>query len=167
MHTTKLGRQGLTVSAQGLGCMGMSQSYGPADDAESKATLDRALELGITLFDTADVYGATGAGGFGANERLLGDTLAGRRDEFVLATKCGIQDIVPGGTTRFQLGASPDYVRSACDASLQRLQTDHIDLYYLHRVDPQTPIEDSIGAMAELVDAGKVRYLGVSEVTAA
>ena len=167
MRTTKLGQQGLTVSAQGLGCMGMSQSYGPADDAESKATLNRALELGITLLDTADVYGTTGTGGFGANETLLGDTLAGRRDEYVLATKCGIQDILPGGPARFQLGASPDYIQSACEASLQRLQTDHIDLYYLHRVDPQTPIEDSIGALAELVEAGKVRYLGVSEVTAA
>src|SRR5882757_5844355 len=135
VRTTKLGQQGLTVSAQGLGCMGMSQSYGPADDAESKATLNRALELGITLLDTADVYGTTGTGGFGANETLLGDTLAGRRDEYVLATKCGIQDILPGGPARFQLGASPDYIQSACEASLQRLQTDHIDLYYLHRVD--------------------------------
>jgi aryl-alcohol dehydrogenase-like predicted oxidoreductase len=164
MRTANLGP--LSVSAQGLGCMGMSQSYGPGDDAESKATLLRALELGITLFDTADVYGTTGAGGFGANETLLGETLAGRRDEFVLATKCGIQSIVPGTAARFVLSATPDYVRSACDASLRRLQTDHIDLYYLHRVDPQTPIEDTIGAMAELVAAGKVRHVGVSEVTA-
>jgi aryl-alcohol dehydrogenase-like predicted oxidoreductase len=146
--------------------MGMSQSYGPSDDAESKATLLRALELDITLFDTADVYGTTGAGGFGANEMLLGQTLAGRRDEFVLATKCGIQDILPGASVRFALSATPDYIRAACDASLRRLQTDHIDLYYLHRVDPQTPLVDSIGAMAELVAAGKVRHIGVSEVSA-
>jgi aryl-alcohol dehydrogenase-like predicted oxidoreductase len=164
MRTANLGP--LSVSVQGLGCMGMSQSYGPGDDAESTATLLRALELGITLFDTADVYGTTGAGGFGANETLLGQTLAGRRDEFVLATKCGIQDIVPGTAARFVLNGSPDYIRAACDASLRRLQTDHIDLYYLHRVDPHTPIEDSIGAMAELVAAGKVGQLGVSEVTA-
>jgi len=163
MRTANLGP--LSVSAQGLGCMGMSQSYGPGDDAESTATLLRALELGITLFDTADVYGTTGAGGFGANETLLGQTLAGRRGEFVLATKCGIADIVPGTAARFALNGSPDYIRAACDASLRRLQTDHIDLYYLHRVDPQTPIEDSIAAMAELVAAGKVRQLGVSEVT--
>ncbi len=166
MRTVNLGGLGLTVSAQGLGCMGMSQSYGPGDDAESKATLNRALELGVTLFDTADVYGTTGSGGFGANETLIGDTLADRRDEFILATKCGIADILPGGSVRFQLRATPDYIRSACDASLRRLRTDYIDLYYLHRVDPQTPIEDSIGAMAELVAAGKVRHLGVSEVTA-
>lgn len=165
MRAAKLGD--LTVSAQGLGCMGMSQSYGPGDDTESKATLLRALELGVTFFDTADVYGTTGAGGFGTNEKLLGQTLADRRDEFVLATKCGIQDIVPGTAARFRLNGTPEYIRSACDASLQRLQTDHIDLYYLHRVDADTPIEDSIGAMAELVAAGKVRHVGVSEVTAA
>src|SRR6266496_2782751 len=137
MRTANLA--GLTVSAQGLGCMGMSQSYGPGDDAESKATLLRAIELGITLFDTADVYGTTGAGGFGANETLLGETLAGRREEFALATKCGIQDIVPGTATRFRLSGAPAYIREACDASLRRLRTNHIDLYYLHRVDPQTP----------------------------
>lgn len=164
MRTANLGP--LSVSAQGLGCMGMSQSYGAGDDTESKATLLRALELGITLFDTADVYGRTGAGGFGANETLLGQTLAGRRDEFVLATKCGIQDILPGASVRFALNGRPDYIRAACDASLRRLQTDHIDLYYLHRVDPQTPLADSIGAMAELVAAGKVRHIGVSEVSA-
>src|SRR6266536_3391636 len=111
MRTANLGP--LWVSAQGLGCMGMSQSYGPGDDAESKATLLRALELGVTLFDTADVYGTTGAGGFGANEALLGETLAGRRDEFVLATKCGIKDIVPGTAARFELSGTPDYIRSA------------------------------------------------------
>jgi aryl-alcohol dehydrogenase-like predicted oxidoreductase len=163
MRTANLG--GLSVSAQGLGCMGMSQSYGPSDDTMSSATLNRALDLGVTLFDTANVYGATGIYGFGANEKLLGYALKDRRDEFNLATKCGIQDIVPGGQ-RFELGASPDYIRQACEDSLKRLRTDRIDLYYLHRVDPKTPIEESVGAMAELVKAGKVRYLGLSEVDA-
>jgi len=163
MRTANLGP--LSVSAQGLGCMRMSQSYGPGDDAESKATLQRALELGVTLFDTADVYGTTGAGGFGANETLLGQTLAGRRDEFVLATKCRIQDILPGTSVRFALSATPDYIRAACDASLRRLQTDHIDLYYLHRVDPQTPLVDSIGAMAGLVAAGKGRGFLTGAIT--
>jgi aryl-alcohol dehydrogenase-like predicted oxidoreductase len=169
MRTVNLGSQGLTTSVQGLGCMGMSQSYGPADDSVSIATIDRALELGVTLLDTADVYGATGIYGFGANEKLLGYALSrseGLRDQVTLATKCGIQDIRPETATRFQLGASPAYVEQACDASLTRLRTDHIDLYYLHRVDPETPIEETVGAMAELVRAGKVRYLGLSEVTA-
>ncbi|CAB4715252.1 MAG: aldo/keto reductase [Actinobacteria bacterium] len=167
MRTVPLGTQGLTVSRQGLGCMGMSQSYGAADDSVSIATIDRALELGVSFLDTADVYGTTGIYGFGANEKLLGHALRGRRDQVTLATKCGIHDIVPGGAIRFQLGASPAYVAQACDDSLRRLRTDHIDLYYLHRVDPETPIEETVGAMAELVQAGKVRYLGVSEVTAA
>ena len=166
MRTVALGGQGLTVSAQGLGCMGMSQAYGPSDDTSSIATLHRALELGVTFLDTANVYGATGIYGFGANEKLLGYALRGRRDEVTLATKCGIQGITPGARSRFQLGADPEYVRSACDASLRRLGTDHIDLYYLHRVDPRTPIEETVGAMAELVTAGKVRYLGLSEVDA-
>jgi aryl-alcohol dehydrogenase-like predicted oxidoreductase len=165
MRSVPLGGQGLVVSAQGLGCMGMSQSYGLPDDTASANTLHRAVDLGVTFLDTADVYGTTGAGGFGANERLLGSALASRRDEFVLATKCGIRNIV-ATPARFELDASPEYVRAACDASLRRLRTDHIDLYYLHRVDPRTPIEDSIAAMAELVAAGKVRYLGVSEVDA-
>jgi len=165
MQQVKLGSQGLTVSAQGLGCMGMSQSYGPADDSVSIATLDRALELGVTFFDTADVYGVSGIYGFGANEKLLGYAFRKRRDEIVLATKCGIKGIITNGL-RFELGASPEYVKKACEDSLKRLRTDRIDLYYLHRVDPETPIEETVGAMAELVREGKVRYLGLSEVTA-
>ncbi|MEO3788332.1 aldo/keto reductase [Actinocorallia sp. B10E7] len=165
MHKVNLGSQGLTVSAQGLGCMGMSQSYGHADDSVSIATLDRALELGVTFFDTADVYGVSGVYGFGANEKLLGYAFRDRRDEITLATKCGIKSIIANGRS-FQLGASPDYVKKACEDSLKRLRTDRIDLYYLHRVDPETPIEDTVGAMAELVREGKVRYLGLSEVTA-
>ncbi|MBO3745344.1 aldo/keto reductase [Streptosporangiaceae bacterium NEAU-GS5] len=166
MRTVNLGSQGLVVSQQGLGCMGMSQSYGPADDTQSIATLERAIDLGVTLIDTADVYGETGIYGFGTNEKLLGYALRRRREEIVLASKCGITGIPTPGSIRFNLRADPDYIRQACDASLQRLKTDRIDLYYLHRVDPKTPIEESIGAMAELVQAGKVRYLGVSEVDA-
>ncbi|GAA2731719.1 aldo/keto reductase [Actinocorallia aurantiaca] len=165
MQQVQLGSQGLTVSAQGLGCMGMSQSYGPADDSVSIATLDRALELGVTFFDTADVYGVGGIYGFGANEKLLGYAFRDRRDDITLATKCGIKGIVTNGLS-FRLGASPDYVKKACEDSLKRLRTDRIDLYYLHRVDPETPIEDTVGAMAELVREGKVRHLGLSEVTA-
>lgn len=166
MRTVALGGQGLTVSAQGLGCMGMSQSYGPADDTTSIATLYRAIELGVTFFDTADVYGITGIYGFGANEKLLGYALRdGRRDEVTLATKFGIHDIAGGGQN-FALGAKPAYVKEACEASLKRLKTDRIDLYYLHRADPETPIEETVGAMTELVKEGKVRYLGLSEVTA-
>jgi len=166
MDTRALGSQGLTVSAQGLGCMGMSQSYGEADEATSIATLHRALELGVTFWDTANVYGDTGPGGFGANERLLGQVLADRRDEVTVATKMGIEGIQPDGAIRFRLDGSPDNVRRRCEESLARLGTEHIDLYYLHRVDPETPIEETIGAMGELVQAGKVRYIGVSEVTA-
>ncbi|GAB2837293.1 aldo/keto reductase [Actinocorallia aurea] len=165
MRTVDLGSQGLKVSAQGLGCMGMSQSYGVADDTVSLATIDRAFELGVTFFDTSDVYGVGGIYGFGANEKLLGYALRGRRDEAVVATKCGIKGIVVNGM-RFDLGASPEYVKQACEDSLKRLGTDRIDLYYLHRVDPNTPIEDTVGAMAELVAEGKVRYLGLSEVSA-
>jgi len=170
MQTRTLGTQGLTVSAQGLGCMGMSQSYGEADEATSIATLHRALELGVTFWDTANVYGDAGPGGFGANERLLATVLADHRDEVTIATKMGIAGIDTTGDTstgrRFALSATPDDVRRRCEESLERLGTDRIDLYYLHRVDPQTPIEETIGAMAELVTAGKVRYVGVSEVTA-
>jgi len=166
MDTRALGSQGLTVSAQGLGCMGMSQSYGEADEATSIATLHRALELGVTFWDTANVYGDTGPGGFGANERLLGQVLADRRDEVTVATKMGIEGIQPDGAIRFRLDGSPDNVRRRCEESLARLGAEHIDLYYLHRVDPETPIEETIGAMGELVQAGKVRYIGVSEVTA-
>ena len=158
------------MSAQGLGCMGMSQSYGEADDATSIATLHRALELGVTFWDTANVYGAAGRDGFGANEKLLAQVLAEHRDEVTLATKMGIGDINTSEPAtsgrRFTLSATPDEVRRRCDESLARLGTDHIDLYYLHRVDPETPVEESIGAMAELVEAGKVRHVGVSEVTA-
>jgi aryl-alcohol dehydrogenase-like predicted oxidoreductase len=150
--------------------MGMSQSYGEADEASSIATLHRALELGVTFWDTANVYGATGAGGFGANETLLARVLAEHRDEVTLATKMGIGgiDVTAPATSarRFTLSAKPDEVRRRCDESLARLGTDRIDLYYLHRVDPETPIEESIGAMAGLVEAGKVRHVGVSEVTA-
>jgi len=137
--------------------MGMSQSYGPPDEAEAAATLDRALELGINFLDTADIYGPF------VNEELVGRALRGRRDEVVLATKCGF---VPGGTGgRMLVDGSPDHIRAACDASLRRLGVRTIDLYYLHRVDPHTPIEESVRAMAGLVDEGKVRYLGLSEVS--
>jgi aryl-alcohol dehydrogenase-like predicted oxidoreductase len=166
METRTLGSQGLTVSAQGLGCMGMSQSYGEADEATSIATLRRALELGVTFWDTANVYGDAGPGGFGANERLLAQVLADHRDQVTLATKMGIEGIQPDGAIGFRLDGSPENVRRRCDESLERLGTDHIDLYYLHRVDPETPIEDTVGAMGDLVQAGKVRYVGVSEVTA-
>ncbi|KZM73877.1 aldo/keto reductase [Nocardia terpenica] len=155
MKTRLLGGQGLAVSALGLGCMGMSQDYGPADEADSIRTIRHALDLGITLIDTSMSYGA------GENERLVGRALAGRRDEVVLATKFGIVRDRPGDPAR--LCARPDDIRRYCDASLARLGTDRIDLYYLHRVDPQVPIEDSVGTMAELVAAGKVRYLGISE----
>ncbi len=157
MQTRTLGAKGSRVSALGLGCMGMSQSYGTPDDVESLATLLRALELGITFFDTADAYA------LGANETLVGRALQGRRSEVFLATKCGL---VPGGTGPGSMGVdgSPAHIRAACDASLARLKVDRIDLYYLHRVDPKIPIEESVRAMAGLVDEGKVRYLGLSEV---
>ncbi|HVI59469.1 MAG TPA: aldo/keto reductase [Luteimonas sp.] len=158
MQTRTLGRNGPTVSAIGLGCMGMSFAYGGTDEAESRATLARALELGVDFLDTADIYGPH------TNEQLLGDFLQGRRGEVFLATKFGItpgSDLNARGTD-----GRPHYVRSACEASLQRLRTDHIDLYYQHRVDAATPIEDTVGAMAGLVQAGKVRYLGLSEPSA-
>jgi len=147
--------QGLVVSALGLGCMGMSQSYGPGDDQESMATIHRALDLGMTFLDTADVYGLT------TNERLVGRAIAGRGDEVVLATKFGNQRRPDGSWVR--VNGEPDYVRAACDASLERLGVDHIDLYYQHRVDRTVPVEETWGVMAELVQAGKVRYLGISE----
>jgi aryl-alcohol dehydrogenase-like predicted oxidoreductase len=158
MKTRTLGRNGPNVSAIGLGCMGMSFAYGGGDEAESLATLARALELGVDFLDTADVYGPH------TNEQLLGGFLQGRRDDVFLATKFGIKlgsDPAARGTD-----GRPEYVRAAIDGSLQRLRTDRVDLYYLHRVDAGTPIEDTVGAMAELVRAGKVRYLGLSEASA-
>jgi aryl-alcohol dehydrogenase-like predicted oxidoreductase len=157
MKQIALGSQGLVVSKLGLGCMGMSEFYGPSDESHNLATLHRALELGINFWDTSDMYGPH------TNERLLGKILAQRRDEVVLATKFGITRDAGGGMA---LNSRPEYVRKACDASLQRLGTDVIDLYYQHRVDPQVPIEETVGAMAELVAAGKVRYLGLSEASA-
>ncbi len=149
---------GLVVPALGLGCMGMSQMYGTADRAESLATVRRALDLGVTFLDTADVYGR------GANEELVGEAIAGRRDEVQLATKFSIHDDERGVRT---INGRPENVRACAEASLRRLGVDVIDLYYQHRVDPTVPIEDTVGAMAELVQAGKVRYLGLSEASAA
>jgi aryl-alcohol dehydrogenase-like predicted oxidoreductase len=148
------------VSRQGLGCMGMSEFYGAGDDDESVATIHRALDLGLTFFDTADMYGPF------TNEVLLGRALAARRDEAIVATKFGnVRD--PDDPTKRGINGRPEYVRQACDASLSRFGTDHIDLYYQHRVDPDTPIEETVGAMGELVQAGKVRYLGLSEAAPA
>jgi aryl-alcohol dehydrogenase-like predicted oxidoreductase len=156
MQKVALGSQGLTVSRQGLGCMGMSEFYGERNDAESIATIHRALELGVTLLDTADVYGPH------TNERLVGKAIADRRDQAVLATKFGIvRD--PDNPAARGVDGRPEYVKARCDDSLGRLGIDHVDLYYQHRVDPNVPIEETVGAMAELVAAGKVRYLGLSE----
>ena len=155
MRTTKLGE--LEVSVLGLGCMGMSQSYGEADPAESARTLHRALDLGITFLDTANAYGG------GRNEELLGHVLSAKRHEFVLATKFGIVRNADG--TR-GVNGRPEQVAQRCEESLRRLNTDVIDLYYLHRLDPEVPIEETVGAMAELVHAGKIRYLGLSEISA-
>src|SRR5881275_1034146 len=159
MDKRNLGNQGLVVSEQGLGCMGMSEFYGQADEGEAIATIHRALELGITLLDTADMYGPF------TNEQLVGKAIADRRDRVVLATKFG-NERRPDGTF-VGVNGSPEYVRQACDASLARLGVDHIDLYYQHRVDPSVPIEETVGAMKELVEAGKVRYLGLSEAAPA
>ena len=155
LNKRKLGRQGLEVSMLGLGCMGMSQSYGPADENESIATVHRALELGVNFFDTAEVYGPF------INEELLGRALKGKREQAVIATKFGFR-IVDGKNTG--LDSRPEHVREVAEASLRRLQTDYIDLFYQHRLDPNVPIEDTAGAVADLVKAGKVRYFGLSEV---
>jgi aryl-alcohol dehydrogenase-like predicted oxidoreductase len=148
----------LTVSTLGLGCMGMSEFYGTTDEATATSTIHRALDLGVTFLDTADMYGPF------TNERLVGSAVAGRRDEVQLATKFGNERLPDG--TRVGINGRPEYVRAACDASLQRLGVDHVDLYYQHRVDPDVPIEETVGAMAELVAAGKVRHLGLSEASA-
>ena len=159
MKQRKLGTQGLVVSQMGLGCMGMSEFYGPRDDAESIATIHRALELGVTLLDTADMYGPF------TNEVLVGKAIRDRRDRVILATKFGNQRNPDGSW--IGINGRPEYVRSCCDASLQRLGVDHIDLYYQHRVDTTVPIEETVGAMAELVNQGKVRFLGLSEAAPA
>ena len=159
MKQRKLGNQGLVVSELGLGCMGMSEFYGIADESEAIATIHRALELGVTLLDTADMYGV------GHNEELVGKAIKGHRDRVIIATKFGN---VRGSDGSFKgVNGKPEYVRSCCDASLKRLGVDTIDLYYQHRVDPNTPIEETVGAMAKLVQAGKVRYLGLSEAASA
>jgi aryl-alcohol dehydrogenase-like predicted oxidoreductase len=157
MPQRKLGSQGLVVSELGLGCMGMSEFYGPRDDQESIETLQRAVDLGIDFFDTSDMYGPY------HNEELVGRTLKPMRDRVIVATKFGIVRHPDG---RREINGRPEYVRSACDASLKRLALDHIDLYYQHRVDRSVPIEETVGAMAALVKAGKVRYLGLSEASA-
>jgi aryl-alcohol dehydrogenase-like predicted oxidoreductase len=162
MKTRKLGPSGPQVSAIGLGCMGMSAFYGASDEQESTRTIQRALDLGCNFLDTSDMYGPH------TNERLVGAAIAGRRDEVFLATKFGIR-LEPGAAgeaPKRSIDGSRDYVRSACEGSLQRLAVDHIDLYYQHRVDPKTPIEETVGAMAELVAEGKVRHLGLSEASA-
>jgi aryl-alcohol dehydrogenase-like predicted oxidoreductase len=165
MRTRTLGRDGPQVSEIGLGCMGMSAFYGRTDEAEARATIARALELGCNFLDTSDMYGPY------TNEELVGSAIAGRsavgrRDDVFLATKFGIKLVEEGNLIDRVIDGSPQYVRVACDASLKRLGTDRIDLYYQHRVDPQTPIEETVGAMAELVAAGKVRHLGLSEASA-
>jgi aryl-alcohol dehydrogenase-like predicted oxidoreductase len=157
MKTRALGSQGLQVSAEGLGCMGMSEFYGRSDEDEAIATIHRALELGVTFLDTADMYGPF------ANEKLVGRAIADRREQVVLATKFGNERREDGSWVG--INGKPEYVRSACEASLSRLGVDHIDLYYQHRVDKSVPIEDTVGAMAELVGEGKVRYLGLSEAS--
>ncbi|MBI4465719.1 MAG: aldo/keto reductase [Acidobacteria bacterium] len=158
MQQREMGRSGLKVSAIGLGCMGMSEFYGPAQEQECMATIHRALDLGVNFLDTADVYGR------GHNEELVGKAIRERRHEVVLATKFG--NVRAGDGTFIGVNGKPDYVRASCEASLRRLGVEVIDLYYQHRVDPKTPIEETVGAMAELVQEGKVRYLGLSEASA-
>jgi aryl-alcohol dehydrogenase-like predicted oxidoreductase len=159
MRNRTLGPEGPEVSAIGLGCMGMSAFYGATDEAEALRTIHRALDLGCNFLDTSDMYGPH------TNERLVGGAISGRREEVFLATKFGIR-VEPGDPPRRSVDGSPDYVRSACEASLGRLGVEHIDLYYQHRVDPNTPIEETVGAMAELVEQGKVRHIGLSEASA-
>ncbi|RCV47792.1 aldo/keto reductase [Marinitenerispora sediminis] len=156
MRQRRLGGQGLTVPEQGLGCMGMSYGYGGQDDEESLRTIDRALELGVTFLDTADMYGPW------TNEALVGHAIRGRRDQIVLATKFG-NEVDSEGRLAGRVNGRPEYLRQALDGSLRRLGVDHVDLYYQHRVDPEVPIEETWGALSELVQAGKVRYLGISE----
>ncbi len=158
MRQRRLGDQGLVVSEMGLGCMGMSEFYGTGDEAESIATIHRAIELGVTFLDTADAYGPF------TNERLVGEAIKGRRDQVILASKFGNERREDGSWVG--VNGKPEYVKNACDASLRRLGVDHIDLYYQHRVDPEVPIEETVGAMKELVEAGKVKYLGLSEAGA-
>ena len=155
MNERNLGKEGLRVSELGLGCMGMSEFYGTGDEDESIATIHRAIELGVTFLDTADMYGPF------TNEKLVGKAIADRRDQVVLATKFGNERGEDGSF--MGVNGRPDYVRQSCEGSLKRLGVDHIDLYYQHRVDPEVPIEETVGAMKELVEAGKVRYLGLSE----
>jgi aryl-alcohol dehydrogenase-like predicted oxidoreductase len=156
MKTRTLGPDGPAVSELGLGCMGMSAFYGTADEVQARATIARALELGCNFLDTSDMYGPH------TNEELLGSAIADKRDEVFLASKFGIKLVEEGNLIDRVIDGSPEYVRATCDASLERLGTDHIDLYYQHRVDPNTPIEETVSAMAELVQAGKVRYIGLS-----
>src|SRR6266481_1365545 len=156
MKTREVGKSGLRVSALGLGCMGMSEFYGPGEERESIATIHRAIELGVTMLDTVDMYGPY------KNEELVGKAIKGRRDKVILATKFGfVRD--PNNPAARSVSGKPDYVRTACEGSLRRLGVDVIDLYYQHRVDPDTPIEETVGAMAGLVREGKVRFLGLSE----
>jgi aryl-alcohol dehydrogenase-like predicted oxidoreductase len=159
MEKRKLGAAGLGVSAEGLGCMGMSEFYGSADEGEAKATIGRALDLGVTFLDTADMYGPF------TNEKLVGEAISGRRDEVVLATKFG--NVRGENGERLGIRGDPDYVHKCCEDSLRRLGVDRIDLYYQHRVDPKVPIEETVGAMAELVEQGKVGHLGLSEAAPA
>ncbi|MBJ7532850.1 aldo/keto reductase [Rhodomicrobium vannielii ATCC 17100] len=159
MEKRKLGTQGLEVSALGLGCMGMSYAYGAGDDAESIAVIHHALDLGITLFDTAEMYGPF------TNEVLVGRALKDRRDEAIIATKFGF--VIEEGVRQYRVNGRPEHAKKVCDESLKRLGVDHIDLYYQHRVDPNVPIEETVGAMGDLVRAGKVRYLGLSEASPA